>query len=202
MYHPAEHVRIATLPGLWERTITVGSAGKSFCVTGWRVGWLIGPEQLLNPVLAAQTRIVFCTNSPLQEGVAKALIEAESNGFFNQQVNDYVKRRDALCCVLKKIGIAFTIPEGSYFIAMDTCKIVIPEKDKRMIPDGLQADWVMSYWMTTVIGVAAIPMSAFYINESSWAALNTVRLCFCKDDATLNLAAERLERLSNCLVNE
>lgn len=66
VYPPSSHIRIATLPGMWERTITVGSAGKSFCCTGWRVGWLIGPSELVKYSLLAHSRIVFCANTPLQ----------------------------------------------------------------------------------------------------------------------------------------
>jgi len=83
LYDNEEHVRFATLPGMWERTITVGSAGKSFAATGWRVGWLIGPESMIKPTLAASTRIVFCTNSPLQEAAAAGLEQVKQRGFFH-----------------------------------------------------------------------------------------------------------------------
>lgn len=111
-----EHVRIATLPGMWERTITVGSAGKSFACTGWRVGWLIGPKTLIGGTLAAQTRIVFCTNSPLQEAAAAGLEQAGKRGFFQKQLEEYKERRDMLLGYFDRIGLQYSLPEGSYFV--------------------------------------------------------------------------------------
>lgn len=79
---PSEHVRIASLDDFWKRTVTVGSAGKGFSCTGWRVGWLIGPADLIRPALAANTRVTFCTNSPLQEAAAVGWEKAEEERFF------------------------------------------------------------------------------------------------------------------------
>lgn len=101
---------------MWERTITVGSAGKSFACTGWRVGWLIGPESLIGPTLAATTRIVFCTNSPLQEAAAAGLEQAKSRGYFEKQLLEYEERRAVLISYLDELGLKYTMPEGSYFI--------------------------------------------------------------------------------------
>lgn len=101
---------------MWERTITVGSAGKSFACTGWRVGWLIGPKPLIGGTLAAQTRIVFCTNSPLQEAAATGLEQAEKRGYFKQQVAEYTERRNVLLGYFDEIGLKYSLPEGSYFV--------------------------------------------------------------------------------------
>jgi kynurenine aminotransferase len=101
---------------MWERTITVGSAGKSFACTGWRVGWLIGPESLIGPTLAAQTRIVFCTNSPLQEAAACGLEQAEQRGYFKKQIEEYTERRDVLVKYFDELGLKYSLPYGSYFI--------------------------------------------------------------------------------------
>ncbi|CAG8650541.1 4772_t:CDS:2 [Acaulospora colombiana] len=121
------HVRIANLPGMWERTITVGSAGKSFACTGWRVGWLIGPQSLIGPTLAAQTRIVFCTNSPLQEAAACGLEQAEQRGYFKKQIEEYTERRDVLVKYFDELGLNYSLPYGSYFILVDVSKVEIPE---------------------------------------------------------------------------
>jgi kynurenine aminotransferase len=101
---------------MWERTITVGSAGKSFACTGWRVGWLIGPKSLVGPSLAAQTRIVFATNSPLQEAAAAGLEEATKRGFFQKQLEEYQERRDVLLKYFDEIGLKYSVPFGSYFV--------------------------------------------------------------------------------------
>lgn len=131
-------MRIATLPGMWERTVTVGSAGskfrltlcpppnpfksflqtESFAATGWRVGWLIGPESIIRPTLAASTRIVFCSNSPLQEAAAAGLERAKAHDFFATQTKEYAERRDVLVKVFDDLGMKYTLPQGSYFVLL------------------------------------------------------------------------------------
>lgn len=101
---------------MWDRTITVLSAGKSFACTGWRVGYLIGPETLIGPTLAASTRIVFCSNSPLQEAAAAGLEQAKQRRFFEQQSKEYQERRDTLLRYFEEIGLKYTVPEGTYFV--------------------------------------------------------------------------------------
>lgn len=102
-FHPTKHIRIAALEDFWERTITCGSAGKSFACTGWRIGWCMGPEHLIAPTTAATARIVFCVNSPMQEAVAGAL--ATKGDFFEQQRREYVERREVLTSALDRLGV-------------------------------------------------------------------------------------------------
>ncbi|KAH7916334.1 PLP-dependent transferase [Hygrophoropsis aurantiaca] len=118
VYDGQEHIRIANLPGMWDRTVTVFSAGKAFAATGWRIGWLVGPPSIIQPTLAATTRIVFCTNSPLQEAAAAGLEEAQERGFFAVQNQEYQDRRDVLLRAFDQIGLKYTQPEGSYFILL------------------------------------------------------------------------------------
>lgn len=120
---------------MWDRTVTVLSAGserrnkcllpnvtlifsspESFAATGWRVGWLIGPESIIKPTLAACTRIVFCTNSPLQEAAASGLEQARSRRFFENQVVEYQERRDILLSAFDRVGLKYSLPEGTYFV--------------------------------------------------------------------------------------
>jgi kynurenine aminotransferase len=120
---------------MWERTVTVGSAGskfffcllggsflpfslESFAATGWRVGWLIGPPSIINPTLAASTRIVFCTNSPLQEAVAVGLEQAAAHRFFETQLKEYQERRDLFVSAFDRLGVKYSLPEGTYFVLM------------------------------------------------------------------------------------
>lgn len=91
---------------------------EAFAATGWRVGWLIGPKYIIQPTLAATTRIVFCSNSPLQEAVAAGLEVAQSQNFFNIQREEYAARRTILTDVFDKLGLKYTFPEGSYFILL------------------------------------------------------------------------------------
>lgn len=91
---------------------------ESFAATGWRVGWLIGPPSIINPTLAASTRIVFCTNSPLQEAAAAGLEQAPANRFFETQLREYQERRDLFVSAFDRLGISYSLPEGTYFVLM------------------------------------------------------------------------------------
>jgi len=91
---------------------------ESFAATGWRVGWLIGPSSIINPTLAASTRIVFCTNSPLQEAAAAGLEQAVERRFFETQLKEYQERRDKFVSVFDRLGVTYTLPEGTYFVLM------------------------------------------------------------------------------------
>lgn len=89
-----------------------------FNATGWRVGWLIGPASLIGPTLAATTRIVFCSVSPLQEATAYGLEQIRARKFIEKQVAEYTERRDILCEGFDRVGIKYTLPEGSYFVLL------------------------------------------------------------------------------------
>ena len=120
---------------MWNRTVTVGSAGseflfwlqtdshcqsntESFAATGWRVGWLIGPSSIIQPTLAASTRIIFCTNSPLQEATAVGLEQAKRYNFFETQLTEYAERRSILTCGFDMLGFNYIYPEGGYFLLL------------------------------------------------------------------------------------
>jgi len=188
-----EHVRIAALGNLWERTITFGSAGKSFSATGWRVGWAIGPQRLIHPTLAASTRIIFCTNSPLQEAVATGLEKAPEYKFFEGQTAAYLERRELFCSILDNVGLPYTKPDGSYFVLVNNSSIQIP--DDFVIPDiikGRPRDWIVSWFIAQTAGVVCIPPSDFYSAEHQSIGEQFSRFAFCKDTNTLRAAGERL----------
>ncbi|KAF8332076.1 pyridoxal phosphate-dependent transferase [Cantharellus anzutake] len=189
-----EHIRIAALGNLWERTITIGSAGKSFSATGWRVGWAIGPQHLVQPTLAATTRIVFCTNSPLQEAVAVGLEKAPEHKFFEQQTAEYLERRKVFTAALDKVGLPYTMPDGSYFVLVDNSSIQIP--DDFVIPDivnqGRPRDWIVSWFIVQTAGVVCIPPSDFYSPKHIPIGEQFSRFAFCKDIDTIRAAGERL----------
>ena len=91
---------------------------EMFAATGWRVGWLIGPASIIQPTLAATTRIVFCSNSPLQEASAVGLEQAKKRGFLEQQRREYTERRNILTAGFDKLGMKYTNPQGSYFVLL------------------------------------------------------------------------------------
>lgn len=102
---------------------------EAFAATGWRVGWLIGPPSIIQPTLAATTRIVFCTNSPLQEAAAAGLEQAKERKFFETQREEYLERRKILTDVFDRLGLKYTKPEGSYFVLL----VSMAEFDHRII---------------------------------------------------------------------
>nr|ODN97849.1 kynurenine aminotransferase [Cryptococcus depauperatus CBS 7855] len=196
VYDGKEHVRIATLPGMWERTLTVSSGGKSFACTGWRVGWLIGPPALTAATLAAHSRIVFCTNSPMQEAVATGLELAPKHSFFADQLVAYTERRDILCSYFDQIGLSYTKPEGSYFVLVDISPIKVPEGYP--ITDtckGRGKDFEFCWWLCQELKVVAIPPSEFYSNEHKEIGQRFARFAFCKDPELLHAAGKRLLKL-------
>jgi len=203
VYDGEEHIRIATLPGMWERTITVGSAGKSFAATGWRVGWLIGPENLITPTLAASTRIVFCSNSPLQEAAAAGLEGAAEHNFFDTQNKEYAERREVLTQVFDELGLKYTMPQGSYFVLLDISELEMP--DDYPFPEsvtGRGRDFKACWFMAIEVGVSSIPVSEFYCEEHCNIGEAYARFAFCKDVDTLHAAAERLKNLKKYFKNK
>ncbi|TFK76029.1 PLP-dependent transferase [Pluteus cervinus] len=195
-----EHVRIANLPGMWDRTVTVGSAGKAFAATGWRVGWLIGPPSILTPTLAATTRIVFCTNSPLQEAAACGLEQAEERKFFETQRDEYAERRAILTNVFDELGMVYSMPEGTYFVLLDISGVQFPE-DYPFPPSvlGRGRDFRPCWFIALEVGVSTIPVSEFYCEEHANIGEAYARFAFCKDVDTLKRAADRLKNLKKYL---
>ncbi|KAF8076262.1 1-aminocyclopropane-1-carboxylate synthase 1 [Lyophyllum atratum] len=195
-----EHVRIANLPGMWDRTVTVGSAGKAFAATGWRVGWLIGPPSIIQPTLAATTRIVFCTNSPLQEAAAAGLEQAKQRKFFETQREEYAERRAILTDAFDRLGLKYTLPEGSYFVLLDISNVDFPEDYP--FPQSVQGrgrDFRACWFIALEVGVSSIPVSEFYCEEHANIGEAYGRFAFCKDVDTLKQAAERLQGLKKYL---
>lgn len=195
-----EHVRIATLPGMWERTVTVGSAGKMFAATGWRVGWLIAPPSIIGPSLAAQTRIIFCTNSPLQEAAAAGLEQAQKRDYFKHEVAAYAERRQILVDAFDSMGLKYSLPEGTYFLLLDISDFDIPEDYP--YPESLVGrgkDFKFGWVMAQEIGVSGIPVSEFYCEEHCGIGEKFIRFAFCKDLDTLRQAAIKLQGLRKFL---
>ncbi|KAI0640887.1 PLP-dependent transferase [Trametes meyenii] len=196
-----EHVRFANLPGMWERTVTVGSAGKLFAATGWRVGWVIGPPALIGPTTAATTRIVFATNTPMQEAAAAGLERAHAHGFFEQQLKEYEERRAVLLDAFEKLGLEYAWPEGSYFALLNISRVRWPEDYKfPKTLEGRGKDFKAAWFIANEVGVSSIPVSEFYCEEHVSIGENYARFAFCKDLDTLRHAGEKLQRLREFVV--
>lgn len=181
VYDDAEHVPLATLPGLWERTLTLNSVGKTFSVTGWKVGWAVGPAELIRALRQAHQWVTFATATPFQEAAGAAIEQSAGNGYYAAMRAEYAARRTLLAALLAEAGLPTLPAQGSYFISSDIGAL------------GYTDDRAFCRFLTTEIGVAAIPISAFYSDPAS--APRFARFCFAKREETLRLAGERLLRL-------
>merc|ERR1711939_349208 len=195
-FAPARHTRIAALEDFWERTVTVGSVGKSFACTGWRVGWSVGPKDLIRGVLAAHTRLVFSCNSPAQEAAGDSIVQALDNGFFDKQRDEYIERRQVLMEGLDKLGLPYTVPDGAYYILVNIERLQIPDDFETLdIIKHKPNDWRAAWFIAKTAGVVTIPPTDFYSAGHTDIGEKFIRIAFCKDPDTLRAACERLLQL-------
>lgn len=181
VFDDARHIPIATLPGMFERTVTASSLGKTFSVTGWKVGWVYGPAHLIAGVSAAHQYSTFATFHPAQEAAAFAL--GMDGTYYEDFQAMYTAKRDLLMQGLTEAGLKPHLPEGTYFIMADFSDVF----------DGTDLEFVNH--MITEIGVGCIPPSPFYTPEHAHLAGKQVRFAFCKSDDLLREAGERMLKL-------
>ncbi|XP_031556293.1 kynurenine--oxoglutarate transaminase 3-like [Actinia tenebrosa] len=200
VFNGAKHTRIATFPGMWERTLTISSGGKTFGVTGWKVGWIIGPENLIRSVQAVHTDVTFHVPTPIQEAVATC-IEREtpllgtSESHFAQLAELTTKRMEKIASFLTDFGFVPMIPEGGYFMLADFSKVDtgvdLNEYDKSDDP----VDYKFIRWLAKEKGIALVPPSAFYGADNKALAGTNVRVCLMKADSSIEKAAELLKKI-------
>ncbi|KZM68932.1 pyridoxal phosphate-dependent aminotransferase [Nocardia terpenica] len=171
-----EHISISTLPGMFERTVVVSSAAKTFSVTGWKIGWACGPAPLIDGVLAAKQFLTFVGGGPFQPAVAYALEhELDWVAGLRDSLSD---KRLRLSKALSEAGFGVKRSDGTYFVCTDISPLTNSDALTfcRELPERL--------------GVAAVPLSVFADDKPSWTHL--VRWAFCKQDQTLDEAIRRL----------
>ncbi|MFF7992031.1 pyridoxal phosphate-dependent aminotransferase [Kitasatospora xanthocidica] len=173
------HQPVAALPGMAERTLTIGSAGKTFSVTGWKVGWATGPRELVEAVTAVKQYLSFSSGTPFQHAVADALRLLP--GHLAELRDSLRRRRDLLVAGLNAAGLIAHVPRGTYFVTAD----ISPLGE----PDGL----AFCRSLPARCGVAAIPNQVFYADPQ--AGRHFVRFTFCKQRAVLDEAVARLATL-------
>jgi kynurenine aminotransferase len=190
--------RIATLsPDLAKITLTVGSAGKNFYATGWRVGYLIGPPELIKYVAAAHTRICYSSVSPLQEAAAVGFEQADAHNFWSDAVTEMQGKVSRFCQVFDELQLPYSRPEGGYFVLANLAKVSLPQGYD--FPEHVRhrpRDFKMVWFLITELGVAAIPPTEFYTDERAGFAEDWVRFAVCKEDTVLEMAKERLRGLT------
>ena len=176
VYDGRAHIPLMTLPGMRERCVKIGSAGKTFSLTGWKVGYITAAPALLAPIVRAHQFLVFTTPPNLQHAVAYGL--GKDDSYFSGLTALMATRRDSLVGGLTGLGLTTLACEGTYFVNVDVG------------PLGFDGDDVaFCRWLVSEVGVAAIPVSAFY---DEGGPTDVIRLCFCKRQETLDLALERL----------
>jgi N-succinyldiaminopimelate aminotransferase len=179
VFDGAKHVRLATLPGMAERTLTLSGAGKTFSCTGWRIGWAIGPAPLHTALRRLRQFTVFSTATPFQFAIAAGLQFPET--YFQQLAAEYQARRDYLMDALAACGLQPKRPAGSFFILSDISSL----------PFTSGRDFC--YDLTRNVGVAPIPLDTFYLNRHHGERI--ARFTFCLGNDTLEKAVRRLMRL-------
>ncbi|KAJ4700645.1 Aminotransferase [Melia azedarach] len=172
-----DHISIASLPGMYERTVTMNSLGKTFSLTGWRIGWAIAPPHLTWGVRQAHSYLTFATATPMQWAAAAALRVPDS--YYLELKRGYLAKKAILVEGLSAVGFKVFPTSGTFFVVVDHT------------PFGFENDIAFCEYLIKEVGVVAIPTSVFYLNPEE--GKNLVRFTFCKDEETLRTAIQRMK---------
>ena len=179
-YDGTRHIPLATLPGMAERTVTISSGGKSFGLTGWKVGWAHGPTELVNAVHTVKQHLSFTSGAPFQRAMVTALNLGD--GYFTGLADDLCAKRDLVDDGLRSVGLHVLPAQGTYYVTADVA------------PLGYDDGMDFCRDLPGRCGVVAIPNRVFYDDES--AGRSIVRFAYCKQFEVLHEAGERLSRLT------
>jgi aspartate/methionine/tyrosine aminotransferase len=180
LYDGAQHVSIASLPGMRERAITINGMSKTYSVTGWRVGWAIASPEVTSAIRKVHDFLTVGAAAPLQEAGALAL--ALPNSYYERLAATYLAKRDFTLEMLMKAGFKCFVPRGAYYIMTDISAFGYPD------------DVTFAKYLVEKVGVSVVPGSSFFNDPADGKAL--VRFTFCKKESTLQAAAEKLSRLT------
>ena len=179
LYDDLEHISIATLPGMRERTITISGYSKTFSITGWRIGYSISDARWAHAIGYYSDLCYVCAPAPLQFGVAAGIAQLQPD-FYAHLRHDYRRKRDLICSTLSDVGLTPSIPKGAYYVLADASSL--PGNSSK----------AKAMYLLDQTGVACVPGGAFYHDD---AGENLIRFCYAKTDADLNQACERLSQL-------
>jgi aspartate/methionine/tyrosine aminotransferase len=179
LYDGAQHISMATLDGMRERTITINALSKTYSVTGWRVGWAVAPPEVTSRIRKVHDFLTVGAAAPLQEAGAAALHFPQN--YYDALAREYTVRRDRLLGILTDAGFRCFKPRGAYYIMTD------------ISPFEFSDDVAFAKYLVKEIGVAAVPGSSFYQNPTH--GRTHLRFTFCKTETTFQAAAERLAKL-------
>ncbi|KAG6615580.1 Kynurenine-oxoglutarate transaminase [Phytophthora cinnamomi] len=201
-YDGLAHERIAALPGFFDRTVSLFSAGKTFSCTGWRAGYAVGPAHLVGGITKAHSTVPFCGTTPIEVALASAFREAKHNGYYDELRETLQAKRDRLCDALQAYNWRPIVPEGGYFVCCNVEGLpfydefrgieITPDTPKTEFPD-----YQFAYKLAKAGHLAVIPTSPFFSRPENRLAPGVVRLAFCKDDKTLDDSIRVIESLKN-----
>jgi aminotransferase len=187
VYAPYHHTCMASLPGMYEHTITCNSLSKTYSITGWRLGYLIGPEEVVEAAKKVHDFLTVGAAAPLQEAAVTGLEFPQE--YYDQLLATYTKKRDYFLAGLDRIGLKHNVPQGTYFVLVDIQEFLdLPQF-------AGYTDLEFCEWMIRNVGVAAVPGSSFFKEEVN----NLIRLHFAREEATLDEALARLAKLPEML---
>ncbi|RPH81772.1 MAG: pyridoxal phosphate-dependent aminotransferase [Nitrospiraceae bacterium] len=179
LYDGHAHVSIATLPGMADRTITIGGYSKTFSITGWRIGYSVASARWAQAIGAMNDLLYVCAPTPLQAGVAVGIQELPDS-FYRDVARDYQQKRDRFCQALAKAGLTPSIPQGAYYVLADASRLPgMTGKERAM-------------FLLETIGLAGVPGDAFFSGTDGG---QFIRFSYAKVDADIDDACRRLERL-------
>lgn len=187
VYAPFKHTCMASLPGMYEHTITCNSLSKTYSITGWRLGYLIGPKEVIEGAKKVHDFLTVGAAAPLQEAAATGLNFPQS--YYDNLLAIYTKKRDFFLAGLDRIGLKHNIPQGTYFVMVDIQEFLDLPQFKGF------SDMEFCEWMIKNVGVAAVPGSSFFKEEVN----HLIRLHFAREEKTLDEAVSRLAKLQELL---
>ncbi len=177
VYAPHKHIYFASLPGMWERTISCSSLSKTYSITGWRLGYTIAPEAITERIKKVHDFLTVGAAAPLQEAVIPGLNFGQD--YYDKLQATYTHKRDLFLKGLKDVGLEFSEPQGAYYVLMD------------ITPFGYDNDLEFCQVLAKEVGVGAVPGSSFFREPVN----HLIRFHFAKKDETLNEALNRLEAI-------
>ncbi len=180
VYSDSEHVSLASLPGMWERTVTMSGFSKTFSITGWRLGFIVAPAHFTKPIGLINDLFYVCAPTPLQYGIAAGMAVLPSN-YYSEMAADYEKKRDLFCGVLSDIGLIPHIPDGAYYVLADVRRL------------GFDDDKDAAMHILERVGVASVPGSSFFVSDIG---KTLTRFCYAKEWDVLEKACEKMSALT------
>ena len=187
VYAPNHHVCMASLPGMYDHTITCNSLSKTYSITGWRLGWLIGPAEVVENAKKVHDFLTVGAPAPLQEAACVGVRFPES--YYRELNAMYTRKRDFFCDGLERLGLKHNRPQGTYFVLLDISDFLALDQFKGW------SDMEFCEWMIREIGVAAVPGSSFFREPVN----HLIRLHFARSEETLQEALDRLAKLAELL---